>query len=158
MNHTVSGFTGSVNMSRASLTVAARAITAVQALAPDGADGARHPGAVLLGRGYLGRGYQAFATGDIPAVISIFAADIDWHVPVERRGGPDRPCHLPAVEAGQTTQASLSATAAGGTHRPGRPRQGMAGNGRVNGPGKLEHPVIPPHLRPRAGRVGQHVR
>lgn len=62
-------------MNRASLTVAARAITAARAPAPNGAGGASHPGAVLLARGY-----QAFATGDIPAVMSIFA-DIGWHVP-----------------------------------------------------------------------------
>lgn len=62
-NHTVFAFTGSVNMSQGALTVSARAI-------------AEHPGAVLLNRAY-----QAFAAGDIPAVLAAFAADIDWHVP-----------------------------------------------------------------------------
>lgn len=75
-NHTVFGFTGSVNMSRGALTVAAHAITPRQAAEPDGGAGAGHPGAALLTRGY-----QAFATGDIPTVLSVFAADIDWLVP-----------------------------------------------------------------------------
>jgi ketosteroid isomerase-like protein len=35
-----------------------------------------HPNAVLL-RG----GYDAFARGDIPGVLEIFAEDIAWHVP-----------------------------------------------------------------------------
>ena len=35
-----------------------------------------HPNADLLRRGY-----DAFATGDIPTVLGIFAEDIAWHVP-----------------------------------------------------------------------------
>src|SRR6266702_4636711 len=35
-----------------------------------------HPNAELLRRGY-----DAFAQGDIPTVLSIFADDITWHVP-----------------------------------------------------------------------------
>lgn len=75
-NHTVFGFTGSVNMSRGSLAVAADAIASGQSQASDGGAGAEHPGVALLARGY-----RAFATGDIPTVLSIFAANIDWRIP-----------------------------------------------------------------------------
>lgn len=63
-NHTVFGFTGSVNMSRGSLAVDGTAIAAGQ------------PAVALLARAY-----EAFAAGDIPAVLALFAADIDWRVP-----------------------------------------------------------------------------
>ena len=63
-SRTVFGFSGSVNMSRGSLTVAADAL-------PGG-----HAGAARLRQGY-----RAFAAGDIPAVLSLFSPGIDWHVP-----------------------------------------------------------------------------
>jgi ketosteroid isomerase-like protein len=71
-NHTVFGFTGAVNMSRGWLAVTARAVAADPAAAD--ADG---PADAAL----LARGYQAFGSGDLPAVLAIFAPDIDWREP-----------------------------------------------------------------------------
>jgi len=71
-NHTVFAFTGSVNMSQGSLAVSARAVPAAAA----GGDPATSPDAALLARGY-----QAFAAGDIPSVLALFSAGIDWHIP-----------------------------------------------------------------------------
>lgn len=76
-NHTVYAFTGTANMSTGSLVVAGRSIAAPEA-----------------GAAMLARGYEAFAAGDIPAVLSLFAADIDWVEPgssplAGRYRGPD---------------------------------------------------------------------
>jgi ketosteroid isomerase-like protein len=65
-NRTVYTFTGSVNMARGSLAVTAR----------DASGQGTHPHAAMLSRGY-----QAFAAGDLPAVLALQDPGIAWHEP-----------------------------------------------------------------------------
>lgn len=65
VNRLVYGFNGSVNMATGSLVVRARSL----------AEDPSSPVALLRG------GYQAFAAGDIPAVLAIFDPAIAWHEP-----------------------------------------------------------------------------
>src|SRR5207248_9197168 len=73
----------------------------------------------------LRRGYDAFAHGDIPSVLGIFAEDIDWHVPGRSPLSGDFRGHHEVV--GFFTKAmELS----GGTLRvEGRPDPGRRGAG-----------------------------
>lgn len=65
VNHLVYGFNGSVNMATGSLIVRARSLD----------EDASDPVEVLQS------GYQAFAAGDIPAVLAVFDPSIAWHQP-----------------------------------------------------------------------------
>lgn len=65
-NRTVFAFTGSVNMARGTLQVDAVPVETTRA----------HPNQTLLAQGYA-----AFAAGDVPAVMKLFAPDIAWHEP-----------------------------------------------------------------------------